>query len=80
MLKVIPISDKYTIILDLEEGTFSCERYGKPWRDLIGDNLMLTLLQKYLEGKEAVIECPDCGYKLSYGEFIYLNETQREDD
>lgn len=35
---------KYTVIYD--EGHFKALRYGQPWRDLTGDNLVYSMLVK----------------------------------
>lgn len=42
MLKVIVGSGKYTLIQD-HEGKLIALRYGEPWRDCVGDNLILAL-------------------------------------
>jgi hypothetical protein len=39
----IEIDNKYTIIEDIENGTFKALRYGKEWRNLVGDNLIFAL-------------------------------------
>ncbi|PPD55292.1 MAG: hypothetical protein CTY12_01415 [Methylotenera sp.] len=35
---------KYTIIY--EDGRLSALRYGEPWRDLVGDGMVLAMLQE----------------------------------
>lgn len=35
---------KYTIIY--EDGKLSALRYGEPWRDLVGDGMVLAMLQE----------------------------------
>lgn len=42
-------NNKYKIIEDLEHGIFKAERYGEEWRDLAGDNLILSLINKIQE-------------------------------
>ncbi len=47
--KTIELDDKYTIILDLDKGIFKSLRYEDEWRNLIGDNLILELVQALLK-------------------------------
>lgn len=35
---------KYTIVF--EDGKLSALRYGEPWRDLVGDGMVLAMLQE----------------------------------
>jgi len=35
---------KYNITVDLENNIFNCSRHGEPWRDLIGDKLVLSMV------------------------------------
>ena len=42
-------NNKYKIIEDLEHGIFKAERYDEEWRDLVGDNLVLSLVNKIQE-------------------------------
>ncbi len=35
---------KYHFYID-DEDNLRCNRYGKPWREFIGDNAVLTLFQ-----------------------------------
>lgn len=41
---------KFTVIYD--EGHFKALRYGQPWRDLTGDNLVYAMLVKAIQLKE----------------------------
>lgn len=34
---------KYTVIFNEKTGEFKALRYGEPWRDLVGDNLILNM-------------------------------------
>jgi len=43
---------KYIIVLTEKTCTFHALRYGQPWRDLTGDNLILSLFHKVEELKE----------------------------
>lgn len=36
---------EYEIIEDLQNGVFKCLRNGEEWRDLVGDNLILSLVE-----------------------------------
>lgn len=49
MFKVDLDNGKYTIIEDLNNGKFSALRYGKEWRNLVGDNLVLALVNRIEE-------------------------------
>lgn len=51
-------NNKYEIIEDLEHGIFKAERYGEEWRDLAGDNLILSLISKIqeLENENSVLK------------------------
>lgn len=45
---------KYTIIQDLNNGIFKALRYREEWRDLIGDNLILSLVHRIEELEEQI--------------------------
>jgi hypothetical protein len=49
MIKIELENGKYTIIEDLDNREFKALRYGEDWRNLIGDNLILALVQKIEE-------------------------------
>lgn len=40
---------KYTILWDFEKRQFECLRYGEPWRDFIGDQMMMSLCLELIE-------------------------------
>lgn len=46
---------KYTIV-GIEDGKLHALRHGEPWRDLVGDKLVLSLAQELLEAREALRE------------------------
>ncbi|UUZ85636.1 hypothetical protein LJK88_20320 [Paenibacillus sp. P26] len=48
----IKISDKYEIVIDLENGLFEALRYGEKWRNLVGDNLLLSMAYEIQELKQ----------------------------
>lgn len=56
MYKLELYDGKYTVILDGsgkgEAAIFHALRYGVPWRDLTGDNLILQMLLKIQELEE----------------------------
>lgn len=41
-LEVSVLGGKYTVVMD-SEGRLSALRYGEPWRDCVGDGLILAL-------------------------------------
>lgn len=43
-LHVTTLDGKYTVILP-EDGKLHALRYGQPWRECVGDSLILTLAQ-----------------------------------
>lgn len=45
--------NEYKVVEDIENGTFKALRNGEEWKDLIGDNLTLSLIDRIddLEGK-----------------------------
>lgn len=49
MYKIDLDDGKYTIIENLEKGKFEALRYSEEWRNLIGDNLILSLVNKIQE-------------------------------
>jgi len=55
---------KYTIYLndssDNDRFVFKCERYKEPWRNLTGDNLMLSLVYRVQELEEKLNEIENC--------------------
>ncbi|NFH01323.1 hypothetical protein FC831_13730 [Clostridium botulinum] len=54
MCKIELCDGKYTIIEDLENGKFEALRYDETWRNLIGDNLILSLVYKIQELEEQI--------------------------
>lgn len=40
---------KYTLVFDEATGKFYCLRYGEPWRDLVGDKMVLSLFYRIKE-------------------------------
>lgn len=55
MRKIDLHDGKYTIINELENGGgLRALRYGEEWRNLEGDNLVLSLFQELEEAKEEV--------------------------
>lgn len=49
----LEVDEKYTVI-GLESGSLRVERYGEPWRNLVGDKLVLVLAQELLEAREKI--------------------------
>lgn len=45
---------KYTVIYDFDTGQSECLHYGKPWRDLCGDKMVLALFDTIVELREKV--------------------------
>lgn len=43
---------KYTLKLTNNGDRFKCERYGQPWRNLIGDNMVLSMFYEILRLRE----------------------------
>ena len=52
MYKINLYDNKYTVIEDINNGVFKALRYGEEWRDLIGDGLSLSMIQKIQELEE----------------------------
>ena len=52
MYKINLYDNKYTVIEDLNNGVFKALRNGEEWRDLIGDGLSLSMIQKIQELEE----------------------------
>ncbi len=70
----IVVDEKYTILEDMDNGILECLRYEEPWRNLIGDGLVYALVLEIKKAREQIFTCPDCGYKISYQEFISQSE------
>jgi len=53
---------KYTVIYDFSTGQSECLRYGQPWRQLVGDKMVLAMFDRVVElqaevaAAQAVIE------------------------
>ncbi|AIW03538.1 hypothetical protein CPT_Moonbeam140 [Bacillus phage Moonbeam] len=43
---------KYEIITDLANGVFEARRHGQPWRDLVGDKLILALISRLKDAED----------------------------
>lgn len=50
------IDKKYDVYLEQSEGTFKfyATRYGKPWRDLAGDNLILAMYDRMIDLEDEI--------------------------
>jgi hypothetical protein len=57
-MKRINLDDKYEILFndgtDGNKFVFKALRYGKEWRSLVGDNLILALVQRIEELEEKI--------------------------
>jgi len=53
-MRKVKISE-YEIIEDLSQGVFKALRHGQEWRDLIGDNLIYSLIDR-LEDAERLLQ------------------------
>ena len=51
-MKIVKVSDKYSIEYKEDGSEFKASRYGEPWRSLCGDNLIWAMLHK-IESLEA---------------------------
>ena len=47
---------KYTVVFDDATGKLSALRYGEPWRDLVGDNLIYWLSIELKKAREKIQE------------------------
>lgn len=43
---MVKVNDEYTITIDFSKGVFNATRHGEPWRDLVGDQLVLALCNR----------------------------------
>jgi hypothetical protein len=55
----LKINNKYTIIEDLPNGVFKATRHGEEWRNLVGDNLILSMAYKIEELEEELKKWTD---------------------
>lgn len=53
MLRISVDGGKYAVIQDAG-GRLHATRYGEPWRDLVGDNLVLCLAQELKAAREHI--------------------------
>lgn len=51
-MKAIVGDGKYEIVFDEKAGHLSAYRHGELWRDLVGDNMVLSMLQRIVELEE----------------------------
>lgn len=57
MKSIISLDDgKYTIVENLLEGEFECLRYGEKWRDLSGNNMVLSMFYRIKELESGLIQ------------------------
>lgn len=47
-------NEKYTVYLEKTSSDFKALRYGEPWRDLCGDNLIFYLMVELSEAREKI--------------------------
>ena len=55
---------EYEIVEDLKNNTFKALRHGEEWRNLVGDNLVMALIDKIEELQDAIetIESELCNF------------------
>lgn len=77
------LDGKYTVIFDETTGRLSALRYGEPWRDLVGDGMVLAMLQRVdalqqevgalqqrIDGMKATSSAPSLTKALMQGGYI----------
>lgn len=64
---------KYEVISHDNMKKFECTRYGESWRDLIGDNLMLSMFYRI---KELEDEVKDLERQLDYKDDVCGSVTR----
>ncbi len=47
---------KYTLVFHEDTGRLECLRYGKPWRNLAGDGMALSMLYEIDELKAEILK------------------------
>jgi hypothetical protein len=52
--KIVLADGKYTVTH--QSGFLNAQRYGEPWRDMTGDNLMFYMTMRILELEERIAE------------------------
>jgi len=52
MYRLVLNYGKYEIIMSKDMSTFEALRYSEPWRNLVGDNLILALVQRIQDLEE----------------------------
>lgn len=67
---------KYTVYIEKGSNNFKALRYGEPWRDLCGDNLIYFLMVDLIEATKQV-QTKDKTIKLLEGELL-KEEWERE--
>jgi len=76
MIRIELLDGKYTVVNELEEGGgFRALRYGKEWRNLAGDNLVLAMAYEIEELREKLAETED----MLSNAFDGINELEYED-
>lgn len=51
--------DEYEVVEDLSNGVFKALRHNEEWRDLIGDNFVLALVEKLDQARNLLDEAHD---------------------
>lgn len=57
MLRVDVADGKYTVVQD-HTGRLTALRYGQPWRDCVGDGLILALAYELEEARAQLVKIP----------------------
>jgi len=68
---------KYEIIMDLARGIYRADRHGEPWRNLIGDKLILALISRLEDAEGLLQEAQDTLDNMhGYNEQVYADINQ----
>lgn len=65
-MRVYVAGGKYTVVME-GDGKLHALRYGEPWRDCVGDGLILALAQEIESLREVQAKSCDAVPKLVFG-------------
>lgn len=69
---------KYTVVFDDSNGKLTALRYGEPWRDIQGDNLVYWLAMSLQCAKEQIAELLWNSQADEFNKWVELGKDEKD--
>lgn len=71
---------KYTVIYDFSTGQSECLRYGQPWRQLVGDKMVLAMFDRVVElqAENAALKAELAAAQKDAARYLWLRDYDND--